>query len=114
MAIPSFSFVSKRLFHAWIFGLLCRLCLTSISGGKFSQDERKFQKEAVKTHNTFRAIHHSPGLKLDLNLTLEAKKLADEASKRQGFVNLTAGENIFEQTSTNYQDAGGKEVTEKW
>lgn len=82
--------------------------------GKFTKEEQTFHKEAVRTHNVFRAIHLSPALKLDLKLTKRAKKLADEAAKLHGFYNLTTGENIFESTSTHYRDISGKEVTESW
>ena len=82
--------------------------------GKFTKEEQEFQKEAVRTHNVFRAVHFAPALKLDLKLTKRAKKLADEAAKLHGFYNLTTGENIFESTSTHYRDISGKEVTESW
>ena len=96
-------------FKTWI---AISACFIIIANCRFSEEERQFQRKAVKTHNIFRAIHLSPGLKLDIDLTKQARKLANEASKRSGFHNLTAGQNIFQ--AERFRDVSGKEVTEKW
>ena len=80
----------------------------------FTAEEKKFQRDAVRTHNIFRAIHLAPALKLDVNLTKLAKQLADEAAKSHGFHNIKTGENVMESTSTNYRDVSGREATEAW
>ncbi len=97
--------------HFWI---LVLFYVISHGNCQFSEEERKFQKEAVKVHNVFRAVHLSPALKLDLKLIKQAKKLANEAARRRGFHNLTAGENAYEAKSAIPQDIGGREVTEAW
>lgn len=89
-------------------------CLFSFAFCTFTAEEKKFQREAVRTHNTLRAIHLAPALKLDINLTKLARKLADEAAIAHGFYNISTGENIYESTSTNFRDISGKEVTEAW
>ena len=80
----------------------------------FTAEEKRFQRDAVRTHNVFRAIHQAPALKLDIKLTKLAKRLADTAAKSHGFLNLTTGENVYESTSTHYRDISGREVTEAW
>ena len=89
-------------------------CMLSDTLSAFTAQDKKFQRDAVRTHNVFRAIHLAPALKLDVNLTKLAKKLADEAAKSHGFRNIQTGENVFESTSTNYRDVSGREVTEAW
>ena len=90
------------------------LFLVSDISCTFTAQEKRFQREAVRTHNVFRAIHFAPALKLDVNLTKLAKKLADEAAETHGFYNIKTGENVFESTSTSYRDVSGREVTEAW
>ena len=94
--------------------LLLLVCLPCQFICKFTTEENKFQQEAVRTHNIFRAVHLAPALKLDIKLTKQAKKLAEEAAKLHGFYNITTGENVYEATSTHYRDISGREVTEAW
>lgn len=89
-------------------------CLISSAVCTFTAEEKKFQRDAVRTHNVFRAIHSAPALKLDFKLTKLAKSLADEAAKSNGFQKISTGENVYESTSTHYRDISGKEVTEAW
>ena len=52
---------------------------------RFWLSAQEFIKSALETHNTFRAIHNAPPLKLNLKLTKEAndfaKKLAQNGAK---------------------------------
>ena len=106
--------ILETRYFCFVATLCIVLLLASDTHCTFTAQEKKFQREAVRTHNVFRAIHLAPALKLDVNLTKLAKKLAEEAAKSHGFYNIKTGENVFESTSTSYRDISGREVTEAW
>ena len=64
----------------------------------FTTEQRQVQKQLLADHNTYRAAHCAPALKLDDNLSRSAQEYAEELARTDTFEHSTLtelGENLF-------------------
>ena len=64
----------------------------------FTTEQQEVQHQLLKDHNTYRAAHCAPALKLDDKLSHLAQKYAEELAKTNTFEHSTMtdyGENLF-------------------
>ncbi|XP_033096957.1 uncharacterized protein LOC117101177 [Anneissia japonica] len=84
----------------------------------FKKDElRKFQKEALESHNEYRSMHGTPKLKLADDLNKIAQAYAEELAKTDSFRHSKCdgiGENLAMHFSSKSTDYCGGEATKQW
>jgi len=95
--------------------------LSSSSSFEYEDEDKaeaKFQEEALKAHNEFRANHGVTPLKLDKKLCSYAKEWASKLAKEDSFEhrsNQELGENLFCSWSSNAKaKCPGSKPVESW
>lgn len=75
-----------------------------------------FQREFLNTHNTYRAAHSAPALKLSTELCAEAQRWADHLLQRNTMMHSSTsdGENIYCSSSSAPIKLTGREAVDSW
>jgi uncharacterized protein YkwD len=71
----------------------------------FTRSQRRLQHEMLQAHNTYRARHCAPPLRLDDQLSRSAQFYAEQLAHTNGMSQgdtRGAGQNIFTKSSTDY------------
>ena len=97
----------------------------TLPGGSLSvsfpehQSDEEFGKEVLNVHNEHRKVHNGENsdLKLNDDLSKEAKELAEEAARDADgelFKNPGPGENVLMACSTYNRALSGRQVSDSW
>lgn len=71
----------------------------------FTNSQRRFQQEILQAHNSYRARHCAPPLKLDDELSRSAQIHAEQLANGNGYAEGNsggAGQNLYSQSSTAF------------
>ena len=71
----------------------------------FTNSQRRFQQEILQAHNSYRARHCAPSLKLDDELSRSAQIRAEQIANGNGYAegnSRGAGQNLYSQSSTAF------------
>jgi uncharacterized protein YkwD len=78
--------------------------LSGDDGNSFTSSQIRFQQEMLQAHNTYRALHCSPPLQLDDNLSHSAQNYAEQLASMNTMIqsdNQGVGQNTYTKTSSD-------------